>query len=145
MNKRHFMGGVKGWFIAVLVLAATFGCSDYCHAAEWEWIISNDTYNWEIDKSSAKLVDFKFAGRNAVCWIKASQTDGSYSIGQWAFRNSRQGQKEALVMSSTDYDSRGNVIGRHIVTNEPFDFQYNPIVPDSIAELLFDTAFSYAK
>ena len=145
MHKRHTLNGFKRWFIAVLVLVASLGYTDYCHAAEWEWIISNDTYNWEIDTSSAKLVDFKFAGRNAVCWIKASQTDGAYSIGQWAFRTSQQGQKEALVMSATNYDSRGNVIGRQIVTNEPFDFQYNPIVPDSIAELLFDAAFSYAK
>lgn len=134
----------KRIIMAIMLVLVTVAGPGSGQAAGWQWVASNDECNWEIDTSSVKTVEYRFAGTNTVCWIRATALDNSCTISRFAFRM-KNDRKEALMMSSISYDKDGNVVASKTVTTEPFDFQYGPVAARSIAEALFDAAMEYGQ
>ena len=114
-----------------------------CQTANWEWVISTDTQTYEIDTSSVQWVDYKFTGKNVVCWFKVTNLDKSYSLFHEAFRVKNQNPESAIFEAYT-YSSDGNIT-EHTGHTEPYEFEYSSIIPGSLGEYLFYKATEYAK
>lgn len=125
--------------VAIITLKTTA-----CQAAQWEWIASTDKVTYEIDASDVKYVDYRFAGRNIVCWIKDTELDKSFSICQMAFRV-KNGTKQFVILSGVQYDQNGHSVFNGTNVTEPLDYNYNNIPPDSVAEQWYIAARRYVK
>lgn len=95
-------------------------------ASSWYWIgQSRGGTQYYIDNTSVrKNYDY------AVVWVRDVNTDGSYSQAHMVFSHRN---KTYALRYSVSYDQNGNVTD----TYNPNTSIYNPVVPDTMADVIY--------
>ena len=111
-----------------LVVFQLFFNTITCQATDWKWVGNTNNYNAYIDVDSISY------GRNCkAIWVKLAHNNGEEDFQHCWYSSNKMWDMDAYV----SYDSSGNVTDSY--TRPSFlANQWKMIVPDSIAEAIWD-------
>lgn len=111
---------------AALLLAGALFCAVPSTASaeeKWYWVDSDASFSTYADTNSLVV-----NGRFSKIWIKNVYTDGHFDMVQYLFDSSTS---RFAIVNAASYDKDGNQLS--VYTPAMKDFQWKPIVPDSLA------------